>query len=194
MPEPRLRRLVLLALLALLLWSSAAGAHLLKVFAWAEGDTLHGRVYFAGGAAATGAQVTVYGTDGERLAELTPDAAGEFSHTVSAPVDLRIVADTREGHRAEWRLAAAELAGASPAPAAAGPADDPPPTTAAGVSQAQLNATVERAVARQLGPLRAELKAYAEGARLGDVVGGIGVIFGIAGVAMWWRCRRGDRK
>ena len=48
---------------------------------------------------------------------------------------------------------------------------------------------MEQAVARQIGPLRRELQASQQRARLSDIIGGIGLIFGIAGVVLWWRSR-----
>ncbi len=51
-------------------------------------------------------------------------------------------------------------------------------------------AMIERAVARQLGPLRLQLEQQQDRARLSDILGGIGIIFGLAGITMWWRSRR----
>lgn len=53
-----------------------------------------------------------------------------------------------------------------------------------------VEAAVDRAVARQIRPL---LEAYdaAEGrARFNDVMGGIGMIIGLAGMALWASARR----
>ena len=169
---------------ALALMSAAAGAHLLQVFAWAEGDRIHGTVRLAGGSAAGSARVTVRGPDGETLAEVAPDAQGAFTYRARRPVDHRLVARTADGHRAEWTVTAAELGAQRPAATGPEAAESRDPETAA------LAAMVEAAVARQVGPLRDELRAHAEGARLADLVGGLGIIFGIAGVVLWWRSRR----
>ena len=49
---------------------------------------------------------------------------------------------------------------------------------------------IEKAVAKQVKPLRKELRAYQEKAGLQDVLGGIGYIFGLCGIGMWWRQRK----
>jgi len=54
-----------------------------------------------------------------------------------------------------------------------------------------LIAAMELAVARQLRPLRQELAAGRATASLRDVLGGIGYIIGLAGLALWWRARSG---
>lgn len=177
-------------------WCPGASAHLLKVFAWAEGNEIHGYAYTAGGGRAPGARITVHGPDDATLATLQPDGKGEFHYVTEDRGPHRIVADSGDGHRASWTVSAAELgaadSGGAAAPGEAGDAPDEPQARPA-TSDHRLAALVERAVARQVGPLRAELQAHAERARLGDVVGGIGFIFGIAGVVLWWRSRRGRR-
>jgi nickel transport protein len=50
---------------------------------------------------------------------------------------------------------------------------------------------VERAVARQIRPLREALEAERSRARLHDILGGLGYIAGLAGLALWWRSRKG---
>lgn len=54
-----------------------------------------------------------------------------------------------------------------------------------------LAAAIERAVARQVRPLREEALAAREAVQLRDVLGGLGYILGLAGLGLWWRCRRG---
>lgn len=70
------------------------------------------------------------------------------------------------------------------------PAEYSPPASRA--VDAQLEAAIEGAVARQLGPLRAELQQFRHEVRLSDVLGGLGSIFGLAGLYLWWRSRRGE--
>jgi nickel transport protein len=175
---------------------------------------------------------------------LQPDAAGAFSHAVAVRGEYRVVADTGDGHRAEWRVAASEFGGESPAgaeraagagraAAAEGAARAEGASTkgagATGASakeaasaegsasseSAALNADradaslpraardrvqpaigevetlVERAVARQIRPLREALEAERSRARLHDILGGLGYIAGLAGLALWWRSRKG---
>jgi len=59
----------------------------------------------------------------------------------------------------------------------------------ADVADPALTAAIERAVERQVRPLRSELAAAQARARLQDVLGGVGYILGFAGLALWWRGR-----
>jgi len=199
------RRWVLVLALALiiLLASAPAAAHKLKVFAAAEGARIQGSAYFAGGAAASGARVEVRDAQGQVLAELTPDQKGRFAYAATASMDHVIVALTGDGHHAYWMVTGAELAGALPAAAQPQVAPYPPPgpgpapvatapVPAAGLDPAAL-AACEAAVARQVRPLREELDAAQDRARLHDILGGIGYILGIAGLGHWLGTRRQGR-
>ncbi len=191
------------AVLALLLLSMSGTvlAHKLQVFASADGARIEGSAYFGGGGAAPGAQISILDADGKTLAEPVPDAQGRFSFQAQAPVDHVVVARTGDGHKAEWRVTASELAAGFPGsavPAARVPALSPGsmPTPAAVEASARpdptLVASIEQAVSRQVAPLRQELMAAQDQARLRDILGGIGYILGIAGLAAWWRARRGS--
>ncbi|MEJ2456241.1 MAG: hypothetical protein P8103_19125 [Candidatus Thiodiazotropha sp.] len=58
--------------------------------------------------------------------------------------------------------------------------------------QGVTEAALERAVARQIRPLREALQGYEEQVRLRDIIGGIGYIVGLAGLGLWWGRRRKD--
>jgi nickel transport protein len=173
--------------------TAPASAHALKVFAAAEGHRVEGRVYYAGGGPVRDARVTVLTPDGRVLAQLESTADGTFAYEPVELVDQLIRVQTLEGHAAEWTVTANAFAsapetrgGQSTAPALGGFA-------AAAPESAGLEAAVEQAVARQVRPLREELLAYAERVRLQDLLGGIGYILGLAGLALWWRSRRPDQ-
>ena len=200
-----------LLLVALALAALPAAAHKLQVFAFADGARIEGSAYFAGGAKAQGATIKVEDAEGHVLAELTPAPNGGFSYLAQSQVDHLIVADSGDGHRAEWRVTASELSAGFPGvppspversstPASANRSTEPPNhsgplplsfSQSAGAPSAPADlATIERAVARQVLPLREELRAAQDQARLHDIMGGIGYILGLVGIALWWRARR----
>lgn len=177
----------------LLLLTGSAEAHLLKLFAYVEGTRIHGSAYFVGGDGVAGASITISDADDQPLARLKTDPQGVFSYRVETAGEYRLRVDTGEGHQAEWLIHAGEFA-PSPAPAdvptgLAVPAAEAVPEQAA-LSSPQLTALIEQAVARQIGPLRESLQRSQERARLSDILGGVGFIFGLAGIALWWRGRR----
>lgn len=177
--------------LLLCLWmaSAPALAHRLQVFAFADGDSIEGSAYFAGGGVATGARIQVLDAQGRLQAELTPDGEGAFRYQAQTAEDHVVVAETGDGHRAEWRIRASELASGFPSTAPQEPKSTPV-SPASPAMEADLRALVEQAVARQVRPLREELAAAQGQAALRDVLGGIGYILGLVGLLAWWRSRR----
>ena len=201
-----MRAVVLVALSALLLLDARTGlAHRLSVFAYAEGSTIQGSAYFAGGGAPGGAEVTVYGPDGAVLGSTTTGEAGDFTFDATRRVDHRITVETADGHAAEFLVAASELpaslpGGADPlgieasAAEAVTPAEAEPPGTMAAIDDAALEAMVSRAVQQQIRPLREDLIAYADAVRVSDIMGGIGYIVGIFGVLAYVLSLRRSRR
>lgn len=178
-----------------------AQAHKLKVFASAEGDEILGQAYFAGGAPASGALIIVTDGEGQEVARLTPDEAGDFRYRVERRTNYKVTADSRDGHQASWTLQADEFSPSLPGTeieetatdgsSAAGAVSGPPPVSTQ-AQQPVATEQIERAVARQIRPLRMALQEHDERVRLRDILGGIGYIIGLAGLALWWQGRRRD--
>jgi nickel transport protein len=118
-------------------------------------------------------------------------ADGTFSFTAKRAVAHRLVARTGDGHEAEWTVRASELADEVASSSSSVDTEAAKfPDEAVRVKREALGQLVERAVSRELGPLRAELRAYRNRARLGDILGGVGIIVGIAGLISWCRARQ----
>jgi len=183
------------AVLALVFAALPAEAHKLKAFATAEGADVSGYAYFSPGGRAQQATVTVTEPDGSLVARPAVEEDGSFRFTARHRVDQRIRVDGGDGHVATYTVTAAELPdtlpGGGEAVSAAAPAAAPAETP-------DLAAVIERSVARQIRPLREQLDAYQEKVWSHDVLGGLGVIFGLGGVAYGLAERRrrhsqGDR-
>jgi len=152
---------LLLAAAALLAAPQVALAHRLNVFAFEEGGQVHVETYFSRGAKARGATVSVYGSDGARLLSLTADPSGACTFAPPGPGRLTLVAETSDGHRAEFVLERDGSAGR-----AEGAAKNDSPA----------------AVHREIRQLRAEIRKLRKertevSAR--DVVAGLGLVFGL---------------
>ncbi|CAA7626169.1 conserved exported hypothetical protein [Candidatus Terasakiella magnetica] len=174
--------------LGLLLAAAPAQAHKLKVFATAEGAWISGTAYFSGGAKAMGIDGTVQAPDGMVLGTLKTDAGGGFGYEARTRMDHTLILDGGDGHAARAVIAAAELPASLPE-GMAGAVLPPPARPVAAGADIDTDA-IEAAVARQIRPLRQQLDAYEERVRLHDLLGGVGVIFGIFGLAAWLSARR----
>ncbi|MGD9536643.1 MAG: cobalamin biosynthesis protein CbiM [Alphaproteobacteria bacterium] len=196
-------RFIAVALVAFLVAVQPAHAHRLKVFATVEDGVVTGYAFFVGGGRPKGATLIIRNAAGTELYRGATDDEGGFAWRPPQPLDLAVVVDARDGHVAEARLAATRFAGtggalaAEPAEAATHDAS-PAARDAAGIDQAALvemiDRSVDRAVSRQMRPL---LEAYEEAdgkIRFNDVIGGIGMIVGLIGVALWATTRRRARR
>lgn len=187
-------RVVVLALLSALA-ASPALAHRLNAFAAVDGLMIRGAAYFPGMGVARGLDVKVLAPDGSLIATTTTDDAGRFAVVARERIDHRVVIDGGDGHSAVVIIRAAEFPESLPQ-APSGAADMPtvggvptPPASAAPLPLA-LEAAIDSAVARHIGPLREQLDAFENAVRFRDILGGLGWIIGLTGVACWVAARR----
>jgi len=175
--------------LLLIIISGPLAAHQLKVFAYAEEGRISGKAYFAGGVKARGAEVLLENSDGLVVDRAQTDGEGLFSVTPNERQDYEVTAQTGDGHQAQWSLSAAELIGNFKSPRTN--ASEVSAITSADEAhgRAQLESLIERAVARQIKPLRDQLVDAEDRLRLQDILGGLGYIFGLAGLLLHWRAR-----
>jgi len=169
-------------LVGVLLFASSALAHAVSVFAHAHDDSIHGEVSYFGGIPAKNAKVTALDPSGVEIGETTTDEDGKFTLKARFRCDHRLLVDTGDGHGAEFTVGATQLSQWLP------PRDDVPKSTSE--SSSSSNEQLE-AIREQIVELRKQLDGYERKVRLHDVLGGIGYILGIAGVAF---CFLGGRR
>lgn len=196
-------RILALMLLATLAATHPASAHRLKVFATVEDGAVAGYGFFVGGGRVQGATVIMRGPDGKDLWRGETGEEGRFSWHPDNPMPVTVIIDSRDGHVAEATIAADRFAGAvqaqEPGLATAeqvattggtAPAMSCAATPDAAALAAMVDRAADKAVERQLRPL---LEAYEESSgaiRFNDIVGGVGMIIGMAGIGMWALSRR----
>ena len=200
--------------------ATSALAHRVNIFAWTEGNEIVAECGFNGGNKLKQGQVVIFdAATGAKLAEGRTDDLGVYRFPISAEGKahgVRIVIKAGEGHQNEWTVDAAELAtiqpgsaatsapAAAPAapvapaaastsqPQAAPKADKSPAQQTANISAAEMQNIVNTALDAKLGPIRKEL-AEMRVARPGfsEIFGGIGWLVGLAGIALYFKGRRG---
>lgn len=185
---------------------TTALAHQVYVFASVDGHTIQGKVYFRGQIAAQGVTVTAFDPAGRELAKTTTDDQGQFHLEAKYRCDYRLLADAGDGHGAEWVVAAAQLPADLPprdvAAADAGPAaEDVKTSTPSAPAAVPADNAPPPAASNELAGLRADINALRQQliesdqrVRLRDILGGIGYILGLAGLAFYLAARRSPSK
>lgn len=188
-----LKLTVLAALLtAPVLGATDSFAHAVKLFAVNTGNTVNGYAYFSGGQRIAGAPVTIYNHDNNVEAQVITAPDGTFSHTPQTQGSYRIELLTGDGHRAEFTVSASS--GFSPqAPEShihgntssvtGVTAQTTPHTTETAAPLDTIRSIINESLATHITPLREELNVYRDEVRLSDIIGGVGYILGLAGLA-----------
>ncbi len=190
-------RFVLFSLLLALVLASPAAAHKLKVFAAVEGNQIAGYGFFIGGGRAQDTPWVAKTENGTVVGEGRTGPEGDFRFTVPEPLtsDITVSLNTEEGHIASKTIAAARFG--TEADTAAGQAqvavtttgqNDPASAAAPPqVTEKQIAGLVETAVQRQVEPLLERIEQMDDRLRITDILSGIFLIIGLAGIGLWAR-------
>ena len=197
---------ILISIVGTFIAPSTALAHKVNVFAYVEGGEVITESYFNDGRKCRDSTIEVFDTQGNKLAEGKTDAEGRFSFRPSIRTDLLIRLTASMGHQAEYTVPAADLPASLPAKTEAGEgiAEEPhehkhpesttimPEDSSAekALSPTDIEQVVDRAVARQLAPIRRAMEESRKQRRISDVIGGIGYIVGLMGLVMYFRSKR----
>lgn len=186
----------------------AAFAHKVIIFAWVDGDTIHTQSKFSGGKKAMNTDILVYNTSNVLLLKGKTDKKGEFSFKIPAKTDLRIVSNASMGHKAEWKISSAEMT--SDLISAKEISDqtsqklalDQPESSGDNVNyiydsslKQEIRNIIEESLNKKLDPVIKMLaESYSGEPEVKDIIGGIGYIVGLVGVALYFVNRKKDKK
>ncbi len=202
---PALLCQALLSILILGAFTTPALAHRVIVFAYAEGGTIFTESKFVPNDPVRQGKIMVIDQKtGKQLLTGKTDDHGKFSFkippaAIAQKMDLDIVMQAAMGHRGSWLLKAASyVPGAAPAkttapaPAPASPtAPAAPGIKAANIDQQALEAALNKALERQLGPIKEMLTELTiHRTTPTDIIGGIGYILGLCGLAAYFLSKR----
>lgn len=182
-----------LCLYVLLSLSSVSHAHNVVAGAYVDGMTIEGEVGLSNGEMAqVGVVVEVFDAAGKKLGETQIGEEGLFTYEAPSVQDYRIKANLGAGHVAEIQIVASDFSGGAPKQSVIKAKSMSMEKTLA-LSEADLERIVRKAVSQQVKPLQKELRAYKEKVFFRDVLGGLGFIFGMVGVAMYLAARRKEK-
>jgi len=185
------KSLIILFLASILVISTPlpALAHKVIIFAWVEGDTVFTESKFSGGKRAINAQVQIFDREGKQLLEGKTDNKGEFSFKIPKLTDLRIVLTAGTGHKGEWTIPESEIQEVA-ALLEKKKAEEPSQPIAVGLGKEEIKDLIEDSLDRKLRPIvRMMTESQSTGPSVNEIVGGIGYIFGLMGVALYFKNR-----
>lgn len=189
-------------------WVSPAVAHRVNIFAFVDGGEIQAECSFSRGNPVRDGKIEVLdaATNVVLLSGVT-NAQGLFRFPVppgtrDAGHDLLVRVNAGEGHQNEWRIPAADL-GTSPGDAVDAvstvrelQASYVPPSTQPGeqvviVRSQDLEQLIDAALEKKLAPMRRMLaEQYNREPSLRDIIGGLGWLTGLAGIAFYFKGRR----
>lgn len=208
-------RLWCTALCLVLAGAPFASAHRVNIFAFVDGDAVQVECGFNRSQKVKQGTVEVFdAATGAKLLQGATDGNGVFRFPVTAELreaghDLNIRIIAGEGHQNDWTVSADELAASgTPKAVAVAAAETAPATPAAGqaapsassaspvaavsggATPAEIERIVDAALDAKLSPIKRMLAEQTEaGPNLRDIIGGIGWIFGLIGIAAYLRRR-----
>lgn len=198
------RHVFILVLLAALLTSAIAQAHRVTLFAWVEGDRVLAEARFNGKRPAVSSKIAAIDiSSGNVLLTAKTDGQGKASFALPdgiGPQGLRLELDAGAGHAARWVLTAKELglAWAGPQPEATSPSSPAQPIAAAvdpNELEKSMRRVVDTALDEKLAPVTRLLAEQAHaGPSLTEILGGLGWLAGLVGVAAYVQSRRTQPK
>lgn len=178
----------------------SASAHKVMIFAWVEGDTVHTESKFSGGKKVKNGDVIVYDLQGNRLLEGKTSGHGEFSFKIPKKTALKIVLLAGMGHRGEWTVPLEEIQGIASETSETTtnhstitkePDKQTQSVSVSNLSPDDIQLAVEKALNKKLNPIMKKLAESREhGPTVKDILGGIGYILGLVGVASYFHYRR----
>jgi len=188
-----------------LLCQTQALAHRVNVFAFVEGNDVVVECSYSKSKRVRNGQITVFeGNSGATLLRGTTDDEGLFRFPVPqqsrlSGSSLRILLEAGEGHQNEWIVEAHEFLGGetpaadTPEPAVtaeSGSGETSPSRPESALTRADVEEVVGELLDARLAPIkRSLLEQNQRGPGLEEIIGGIGWIFGLVGVAAYFKSR-----
>jgi len=172
---------------------SQVWAHKVNVFAWVEGDTVFVEGYFPGGKKSQDSLVEVFNPAGTKLLQGRTNEKGEFSFKIPERTDLKIVLTASMGHKNDFTVSAGDVGEvrASPSSPAQSLAESVKDASSHPADLSQLEGMINRALDRKLAPVMKLIRdTRKDGPSITEIIGGIGYIFGLFGLVMYFKSRK----
>ncbi len=193
-----MRNISILTLILSLLIIPQAFAHKVVASGWTDGQDIEGEVGFSNGdMAKNGTKVDVFDENDQKIGETTVTDDGLFRFTPTQAISHRFVANLGAGHVAQFTMTVDELPEnlqTASTNQTAMTAEQATPSVPQAALPNDIAKIVAKAVRKEVQPLRKEIATYKEKNDLQSILGGIGYIFGVTGVAFYIMARRKEKQ
>ena len=172
-------------------------AHKVRIFAWSEGNIIHTESKFSGGKSAQNSTITVIDSStGAELLHGKTDKNGLFEFPVpnTASEELDIVINSGDGHKNHWLYQlnpTATLTKVTPKQNLSTDKVITETSPSVHLTQEQLTDLINNLLEGKFAPIRRQLAQQQEqGPSLQDILGAIGYIIGLAGIAAYMKSKK----
>lgn len=187
---------------------ASVSAHKVTIFAWVDGDTVHTQSKFSGSKRVKNAPVLVYDPKDVLLLDGKTDKNGMFSFKIPQKTSLKIVLKASMAHMAVWKIPVEAFGGTEPENAAKTDAlqnslktpsdsvniqthEHVSGSSAVALGKREIEDIIDAALDKKLAPLTEIIAdSIVRGPGFTEIVGGIGYIFGLVGVALYFANRK----
>lgn len=192
----KLYLILIFTFLIIIMMDVSVFAHKVNIFAYVEGEKIYTESYFNDGKKCIDSKIEVFDNQGNKLLEGLTDKEGEFSFEVpSENGNLKIVLTASMGHRAEYSISADEIRGSV---GLIKEENEEPvsivfPETSS-VDLKEIQSIIEDTLDEKLKPIMREIieikKSQEDRISPTEIIGGIGYIIGIFGIAAYFLSRK----
>lgn len=183
-------------------------AHNVTIFAWVDGDNVHTQSKFSGGEMVHGGDVIVLDSKGTHLHKGKTDENGIFSFKIPRKTELKVILKTSMGHMAVWKIPAREVKGSVMESNISSIVENASVETNSGskeiktggkvvelttmkLGREEIEEIIDASLDRKLTPIIDMIgKIYYHEPGFTEIIGGIGYIVGLVGVALYFSSRR----
>ena len=195
-------------MLWLLFLPASASAHKVTIFAWVDVDTVHTQSKFSGGKRVKNTPVLVFDPKDVLLLDGKTDKNGMFSFKIPQKTSLKIVLKASMAHMAVWKIPVEALGGTEPKNAAKTDArqdflktspdsvdiethEQVSGSSTVTLGKREIEEIIDASLDKKLAPITEILAdSIHRGPGITEIMGGLGYIFGLVGVALYFANRK----
>ncbi|ADL12317.1 hypothetical protein [Acetohalobium arabaticum] len=199
---------ICIALVIALILTLPAYAHRVISYSYVEGDSVVVEGAFDDGSPTKKAKVKVYNSSGKVINKGKTNAQGIYKFEVSKKDDLKIVLEAGMGHKAESNIKQEDLPEVANSSTQQQTKDNSKQssiqesTTTTGISEDKLRSLIREELSKELSeklpqeiaPIKRSLIQLKnkKGPGVTEILGGIGYIFGLMGIAFYFKAKRSE--